>query len=165
MVPIMSQTNPVNTILPYFPKMHSDITLPFMSRSSDWYLPFRFSHQKCITFISQPPIQWVPGDSSPGVKLTTHLDLAPRLRMRGAIPPLTERWLVMRGDNFTFTFIYLIMHWDWDSSVSIGTRLRDGRSWFDAGKVQRFFFVTTSTPALGFTHLLSNEYQEILPWG
>jgi len=40
-----------------------------------------------------PPIQWVPGALTPGVKrpgmkLTTHLHLVPRLRMRGAIPHL-----------------------------------------------------------------------------
>jgi len=40
-------------------------------------------------------IQWVPeagclssGLSGRGVKLTTHLHLVPRLRLRGAIPPL-----------------------------------------------------------------------------
>jgi hypothetical protein len=34
---------------------------------------------------TQPPIQCVPGVLFPGIKLTT---LAPRLRIRGAIPPL-----------------------------------------------------------------------------
>jgi hypothetical protein len=43
-----------------------------------------------------------------GVMLTAHLQLAPRLRMRGAIPPLfrTSSWrgtLVKLRDNFTFT--------------------------------------------------------------
>jgi hypothetical protein len=48
---------------------------------------------------TQPPIQWVPGALSlgikrPGVKLTTHLHLVPRPRMYGAIPPLpnTSSW-------------------------------------------------------------------------
>jgi hypothetical protein len=48
---------------------------------------------------TQPPIQWVPGDLSPGVKrpgrdLTTHLQLVPRLRKCGSILrlPHTPSW-------------------------------------------------------------------------
>jgi hypothetical protein len=42
---------------------------------------------------TQPPIQWVPRYfprvySGRGVNLTTHLHLAPRLRMHGDIPPI-----------------------------------------------------------------------------
>jgi hypothetical protein len=41
---------------------------------------------------TQPPIQWIPGFFSRGlsgrsVKLTTHLNLVPRLRIHGATPP------------------------------------------------------------------------------
>jgi len=36
---------------------------------------------------TQPPIQWVPESHSPGVKLTAHLNLVPRL-MREAVLPL-----------------------------------------------------------------------------
>jgi hypothetical protein len=42
---------------------------------------------------TQPPVQWVPGVLSPGVKcgrgvtLTTHPHLVPRSRVVGAIPP------------------------------------------------------------------------------
>jgi hypothetical protein len=44
---------------------------------------------------TQPPIQWVRGSlslgqSGRGVKLTTHLHLVPRSRMRGSIPPLSQ---------------------------------------------------------------------------
>jgi hypothetical protein len=63
----------------------------------------------------QPPIQWVPGAlslgySGRGMKLTTHIHLVPRSRMRGAIPPLPQyafmAWcLVKHRDKFTFTFI------------------------------------------------------------
>jgi hypothetical protein len=64
---------------------------------------------------TQPPIQWVPGTLSlgvkrPGVKLTTHLHLVPRLKISGAIHPLTLRLhgvvlsLKKHRDNFTFTF-------------------------------------------------------------
>jgi hypothetical protein len=35
----------------------------------------------------QPPIQWLPGALSSGVKLTTHLHPVPRFRIHGAIPP------------------------------------------------------------------------------
>jgi hypothetical protein len=43
---------------------------------------------------TQPPVQWVPGDLSPGVKLTTHLKLVPRSRIRGSVHPLpyTPSW-------------------------------------------------------------------------
>jgi len=37
---------------------------------------------------TQPPIQGVPGALFLGVKLTTHLHLVSRSKMRGAIPPL-----------------------------------------------------------------------------
>jgi hypothetical protein len=45
---------------------------------------------------TQPPIQWLSGapslgESGRGVKLTTHLHLVPRSRMRGAIPPLPNK--------------------------------------------------------------------------
>jgi hypothetical protein len=60
------------------------------------------------------PIHWVPGvltlgKSGRGVKLTPHLYLAPRLRMREAIPPLLPYvfmvcYIVKHRDNFTFTF-------------------------------------------------------------
>jgi hypothetical protein len=56
---------------------------------------------------TQPPIQWVPGARSLAVKLTTHLHLVPRSRMRGAIPPLpnTSLW---RGTYLsTGTLLYL----------------------------------------------------------
>jgi hypothetical protein len=48
---------------------------------------------------TQPPVQWVPGAVCPGVKrgrgvmLTTHPLLVPRLRKRGAVPPLPPRAL------------------------------------------------------------------------
>jgi hypothetical protein len=43
----------------------------------------------------KPPIQWVPGALSLGVKrqvmkLTTHIHLVPRSRMRGSIPALPK---------------------------------------------------------------------------
>jgi len=43
---------------------------------------------------TQPPTQRVPGLFSRGMKLTTHILQVPRLRMRGAIPPLlpTSSW-------------------------------------------------------------------------
>jgi hypothetical protein len=54
---------------------------------------------------TKPHIQWVPAFSSPefsdrGVKLTTHLHLMPRLRMRGTIPPLPQ--YVFRAWNSIF---------------------------------------------------------------
>jgi hypothetical protein len=60
---------------------------------------------------TQPPIQCVLGSLTPGeesdrgVKLTTHLHLVPRSRMRGAIPPLPlfffmAWWLVRHRNKF-----------------------------------------------------------------
>jgi hypothetical protein len=60
----------------------------------------------------QTPIQWFRGDISTGqrargVKLTTRLHLAPRIRMHGAVPPFTivimMFCLVKYRNNFTFT--------------------------------------------------------------
>jgi hypothetical protein len=50
------------------------------------------------------------GQSGRGVKLTTHLHLVPRLRMRGAVPPLflyvfMVCCLVKHRDKFTFNFL------------------------------------------------------------
>jgi hypothetical protein len=49
-----------------------------------------------------------------GVKLTTHLHLAPRLRMRVAISPIPQyvfmAWcLVKHRDNFTFTLLDILI--------------------------------------------------------
>jgi hypothetical protein len=49
-----------------------------------------------------------PGVKLPGVKLTIHLRLLPKLRMRGAVSPLTKyvfvaSCLVKHRDNFAFT--------------------------------------------------------------
>jgi hypothetical protein len=62
---------------------------------------------------TQPPIQWVPGALSlgvkrPGVKLTTHLHLVPRSRMRGAIPPLLQYVFMARCLDPGVTLSYLL---------------------------------------------------------
>jgi hypothetical protein len=49
--------------------------------------------------LTQPPIQWVPGVKRPGMKLTTHLHLVPRSRIRESIHPLPH---TSHRDNFTF---------------------------------------------------------------
>jgi hypothetical protein len=64
---------------------------------------------------TQPHIQWVPGSLSlgvkrPGRKLTIHLHLLQKSRMRGAISPLPQyvftAWcLVKHRDNFNFTLV------------------------------------------------------------
>jgi hypothetical protein len=52
---------------------------------------------------TQPPIQWVPGALSPGVKhlWTTHLCLVPRL-LHGAVPMLPQysfmAWCLIKQD-------------------------------------------------------------------
>jgi hypothetical protein len=47
-LPILSQMHPVHNLLPYFPKMHSDIIFPFTPRSSECSLPFRPSDRNCV---------------------------------------------------------------------------------------------------------------------
>jgi hypothetical protein len=85
--------------------------------------------------------QWVPGDLSlggkaAGVKLTAHLHLVPRSRMRGAIPPLpnTPSWRgaqLKHRDNFTFTFYtYYFAHFEYPV--------------FGLGKVDRWNPIRTS---------------------
>jgi hypothetical protein len=64
---------------------------------------------------TQPPMQLVSGSLSlevmrPERELTTHFPLVPRLRMRGAVPPLPQYafmawYLVKQRENFTFTLI------------------------------------------------------------
>jgi len=56
--------------------------------------------------LTRPRIKWVPGALSPGVKLTTHFHLRPRLRMHGIVPSLPQydfmAWcLVKHRDNCT----------------------------------------------------------------
>ena len=56
---------------------------------------------------TQPPVQCVPGDfpgvKRLGVKLSTDLHLAPRLRMNGFLLPLPLYGsVVWKGDKFTF---------------------------------------------------------------
>jgi hypothetical protein len=61
---------------------------------------------------TRPPIQWVPGALSPGVKLTTHLQLVPRSRIRGSIHPLPHTSscrsaeLVKHRDNCTLFYLW-----------------------------------------------------------
>jgi len=45
---IQRQMNPVHIFPPYFPKIHSNIILPFTTRSSEWSLPFRFSKHNTV---------------------------------------------------------------------------------------------------------------------
>jgi hypothetical protein len=42
---IMSKMNPVHTLQPYFPKIHFNIALQSMPRSSEWSLPFKLSNR------------------------------------------------------------------------------------------------------------------------
>jgi hypothetical protein len=44
-VTVLTQTNPVHTFPPYFPKIHSNVILPSTSATFDWSLSFRFSDQ------------------------------------------------------------------------------------------------------------------------
>jgi len=49
LVPIVSQMNSVHISPTYFPKIHSNI-FPSTCRSSEWFLPFRFSDKNFVCF-------------------------------------------------------------------------------------------------------------------
>jgi hypothetical protein len=51
--PYSDQMHSLHTFLPYFCKIHSSITLPSTSRSSEWSFPFRSSNQNIVR-ISHP---------------------------------------------------------------------------------------------------------------
>jgi hypothetical protein len=58
------------------------------------FFPFAIASRLALR-PTQSPVQWVQGALSPGVyrvgtKLTAHINVVPRLRMRGAIPPLLQ---------------------------------------------------------------------------
>jgi hypothetical protein len=44
------------------------------------------------------------------LKLTTHLNLVPMLRISGAMPLLSHCFYVVHGDNFTFTKKLFLFH-------------------------------------------------------
>jgi len=52
-VPILSQINPLPTLQSNLFKIHFNIILPSMPKSSKWYLSFRFPHQNpvCISLL------------------------------------------------------------------------------------------------------------------
>jgi hypothetical protein len=60
---ILRQIHSVHTFPPCFPKIHSNIILPFTPKSSEWSSPFRFSDQTCVCishlsdacYVSFPP--------------------------------------------------------------------------------------------------------------
>jgi hypothetical protein len=66
-------------IYPCFPISSANVRGPTISRHANKYL-----RNICV--------QWVSGDLTPGVKLTTHLHQVPRLRVKGKVVPvlLTE---------------------------------------------------------------------------
>jgi hypothetical protein len=45
LVPMLSQLEPVLTFPPYFPNIHSNIILPSMPRSSEWFFPTYFPNK------------------------------------------------------------------------------------------------------------------------
>jgi hypothetical protein len=91
-VPILSQMNLVHINQSSLSKIRTIEELVFDSWHGE--KTFLFSVASRLTLgPTQPPVQWVLGApsleiSGLPVKLTTHLQLVPTLRTRGAIPPL-----------------------------------------------------------------------------
>jgi hypothetical protein len=48
LAPILNQINPVHNLPPYFRKIHSNVMLPSLPRSSEWSLPFKYSYKKLV---------------------------------------------------------------------------------------------------------------------
>jgi hypothetical protein len=65
LVHILSHMNPVHTIPPYFPEIHSNIILLSTSRSSEWFLPFRFSDQNFVSISHLSHSWYMPYPSHP----------------------------------------------------------------------------------------------------
>jgi len=63
LVPNLRQIHSVQTFRPHFPKIHSNIILPSMSTSSEWFLSFRFPDQNFI-YISHLSHAWYMPRSS-----------------------------------------------------------------------------------------------------
>jgi hypothetical protein len=77
------------------------------------------------------------------VKLTTHLHLVPRSRMRGAISPLPQYvfmvWLIKHRDNFAFTLPLQCVHFcEYFPLVQIPTKL-------NLSDITSKFLTTTNT--------------------
>jgi hypothetical protein len=89
-------------------------SIRFCSRYSDWATDrmIRGSNASRDTDVqtscepNRPSVQWVSsvGISVRGVRLTTHIQLQPRLRMSGAIPPLPYM-VLWRGEGKFYLFI------------------------------------------------------------
>jgi hypothetical protein len=56
--------NQIQTHKPYFPKIHFNIILPSILRSSEWSLPLRFSNQNFYAFLISPYALRAPPTSS-----------------------------------------------------------------------------------------------------
>jgi len=59
-VPVLSQINPLHTLQSNLFKIHFNIILPSMPKSSKWYLSFRFPHQNPVCISLLPSTQHMP---------------------------------------------------------------------------------------------------------
>jgi len=65
LVPILSQKNPVHTLPPYFPNIHSNMIFPSMPRSSKWSLSFTFSNPSIVHISHISHARYMPRPSHP----------------------------------------------------------------------------------------------------
>jgi len=88
-------------------------------------------------YTTQPPIQWVPGALSMGVKLTTHL------RMREAIPPLPQHvfmaWYLVRHRT-TLSLRYPKL---WFSQITCPNYTRNEELIYSLSSRYYLFFIIT----------------------
>jgi hypothetical protein len=64
LVPILSHVKPLHTLPPYFLKIHFNIILPSMPRTSEWCVPFRLTiRSEMRTQFSSSHACYIPGPS------------------------------------------------------------------------------------------------------
>jgi hypothetical protein len=151
-VPILSQMHPVHTLPTYFLKLHPNIILPFMLRSSKQSLPFRISNQNfvCISHLPHacyitcpyhPPSFDHPNNiwwSIQGMKLLSmQSPLASCLFL-----PLRSKYLCMLFSNTLNLFSYLV----WETKFYTHTK---------TSKITILFIIILklSNPAIYYTTL------------
>jgi hypothetical protein len=106
LVPILSQTNPVHTFLPYFPKIHFNIIIPPTTWSIEWFLPFRFSRPKfCMISHSSHACHMVRPSHPPNTNyIRCRVQAMKLLIMRSS--PASRHFLPLRSKNILLSTLF-----------------------------------------------------------
>ena len=63
--PVLREINPIHALTSHFLKIHLNIILPYMPRSSKWSLSFRFPHQNSVYTSPRPHMCYMHHPSHP----------------------------------------------------------------------------------------------------